>query len=256
MSEKKIDLIAQLLAKAESTTPEEAEALTEHAERLMVKYAIDQAVIDARRAKEGKARESIVTRIIAFDGTYRDDLMMMGTAIVRALGSMRPLHSKGRQPSTNKMHPNGQPVTRLHIVGFESDVDQAEALIRSLHIQGLIALKAWWTSERDNRAHQSSGDQNLARKQFIQGFGQGAGARITENRNRVIGEAGTGTELVLVDRAHAVDEWIAGNMSVRSGRSGSRRWDGSAQSAGNHAGRNANTGERSMTQGRGLPAGR
>lgn len=34
MSEKKLDLIAQLLAKAERTTPEEAQALTEHAERL------------------------------------------------------------------------------------------------------------------------------------------------------------------------------------------------------------------------------
>jgi hypothetical protein len=256
MSEKKIDLIAQLLAKAESTTPEEAEALTEHAERLMVKYAIDQAVIDARRAKEGKARESIVTRVIAFDGTYRDDLMHMGTYIVRALGSMRPLHSKGRQVSTNKMHPNGQPVTRLHIVGFESDVDQAEALIRSLQIQAMVALKAWWADERDARANHSNGDQQLARKQFIVGFGSGAGARITENRNQVISESGSGTELVLVDRASAVDDWIAGNMRVGQGRSGSRRWDSSAQNAGNRAGRSANTGERQMTQGRGLPAGR
>ena len=33
-------------------TPEEAEALMEHAYRLMQKYAIDQAVIDARRAKD------------------------------------------------------------------------------------------------------------------------------------------------------------------------------------------------------------
>ena len=70
MSEKKADLIAKLLAKAESTTPEEAEALREHAYRLMEKYMIDQAVIDARRARDGQASEKIVTRIIEFDGGY------------------------------------------------------------------------------------------------------------------------------------------------------------------------------------------
>lgn len=256
MSEKKADLIAQLLAKAESTTPEEAEALREHAYRLMEKYMIDQAVIDARRARDGQASEKIVTRIIEFDGTYRDALMEMGAAIVWGLGQMRPLQSKGRVASDNPMHPRGKPVTRLHVIGFESDVAQAEVLIRSLHVQALLAMKSWWAEARDTtHRYHSTGDQGRARAIFIQSFGHGARARLEENRRSVIEEAGTGTELVLVDRKSKVDDYVDG-MGIGKARGGKRRWDSTASGAGNAAGRRANTGERSMTQGRGLPAGR
>ena len=70
MSEAKLDLIAKLLAKAEQTTPEEAEALTEHAERLMVKYGIEQARIDERRARLGQTQEEIVKERMLFTGAY------------------------------------------------------------------------------------------------------------------------------------------------------------------------------------------
>lgn len=247
MSEKKIDLIAQLLAKAESTTPEEAQALTEHAERLMVKYAIDQAVIDARRAKEGTAREQIVTRIISFQGMYRDDLMLMGTQVVWALGSMRPLQSKSSMGDA--------PTTRLHIVGFESDVEQAVVLINSLHVQALIAVKDWWYSVRYGEyAYQSQAVKVRARHTFVVAFGQGAAARIEANRAKAVQEAGSGTELVLRDRKSLVDEYVDG-MDLRKGRGGGRRLDSRAFQAGHEKGMTANTGERSMTQGRGLPAG-
>lgn len=246
MSEKKIDLIAQLLAKAESTTPEEAEALTAHAERLMVKYAIDQAVIDARRAREGKSHEQIIQVPIRFEGVYRNDFLEMGAAVVWALGSMRVLQSK------RDTH------TVMYIVGFESDAKQAEVLVRSLQVQAIVALKAWWYVARYTPQYEYM-RENLkkhARRQFVRAFGQGAGARITENRATAIEEAGNGTDLVLVERGSKVDEFVDG-MTLRKNRDkGHRHWDSGAQTAGNVAGRNANTGERSMTQGRGLPAGR
>lgn len=244
MSEKKIDLIQQLLSKAESTTPEEAEALREHAYRLMSKYAIDQAVIDERRAREGKSHEQIVTKIIAFDGMYRADMIMLGTAVVHALGSMRPLQSKGRL------------VTHLHIVGFESDVSQAEVLIRSLQVQALLAVKDWWYGVRDTHryAYSAESDKVRARHTFVVAFGQGAAERIEANRSQVVEEAGTGTELVLVNRQSKVDDFVDG-MNLKSTRS-RRKYDSTAYVHGTAAGRQANTGERSMTQGRGLPAGR
>lgn len=256
MSEKKIDLISQLLAKAESTTPEEAEALREHAYRLMQKYMIDQAVIDARRLREGKSHEQIVTKIIRFEGQYRADLIELGTYVVFALGQMRPLQSKGRIASQNAMHRNGTPVTYLHIVGFESDVEQAELLIRSLHVQALLAVKQWWAGASGDYSWRPESDKVRARHTFVSAFGSGAAARIRENRKQVIEEASSGTDLVLVDRGNAVDQWIEENMNVGKGRSKGRQRDYSASVAGNHAGRNAATGERSMTQGRGLPAGR
>jgi len=74
VSEAKVELIAKLLAKAERTTPEEAEALTEHAERLMVKYGVEQALLDERRARLGQTREEIVQERMLFTGTYARDI--------------------------------------------------------------------------------------------------------------------------------------------------------------------------------------
>ncbi|AWY05356.1 hypothetical protein HOT42_gp05 [Microbacterium phage Metamorphoo] len=245
MTEKKADLIAQLLAKAESTTPEEAEALREHAHRLMAKYMIDQAVIDARRARLGQAHEQIVTKIIPFEGMYRQDMISLGAGVCEALGTVRALQSKGRLTS------------HLHVIGFESDVEQADILIRSLQVQALLAVKDWWYSVRDTIAYRyhEQADKVRARHTFVVAFGVGASERIKANRATVIEESGSGTDLVLVDRRSKVDEYM-NSIPVGKGRASRRRFDGKAAADGTHAGRNANTGERSMTMGRGLPAGR
>uniref|UniRef100_A0AAU7J7M0 Resolvase n=2 Tax=unclassified bacterial viruses TaxID=12333 RepID=A0AAU7J7M0_9VIRU len=220
----------------------------------MQKYAVDQAVIDDRRAKEGRSREQIVTRIIEFDGAYREDLMMMGFAVATAL-DLRGLKSTARVDSSNPMHPRGKPVVRLHVIGFESDVAQAEILIRSLHVQALLAMKDWWrTARTTTHAYTSPSEQSRARGIFINSFGTGAGLRIRENRRTVVEESGTGTDLMLLDRKALVDEFFEG-MNTRKGRASRRRWDSDASIAGHSAGKEANTGERSMTQGRGLPAG-
>jgi len=246
MSEQKIDLIAKLLAKAEQTTPEEAEALTAAAEKLMIKYAIDQAVIDARRAREGKTSEKIVQLKLRFEGVYRNDFLEMGAAVVWGLGQMKVLQSKMDK------------YTVMWIVGYESDAAQAEILVRSLQVQAIVALKTWWYDARYTPRYQymPENEKKHARRQFVRSFGSGAGNRIRENRASAIHEAGTGTELVLVDRASKVQEWIDDNLTLAPNRDkGHKHYDHGAHVAGNQAGRNANTGERSMTMGRGLPAG-
>lgn len=245
MSEKKIDLIAQLLKKAESTTPEEAEALTAAAERLMVKYAIDQAVIDARRIKEGKTHEKIVQLPIIFEGVYRNDLLDLGASVIYALGEIRALQSKRPDHTT------------LYVVGFESDAQQAEVLIRSLHMQAMVALKAWWYEARYTPRYEFMRDaaKKQARRQFIRSFGYGAAARIRESKRLILDEMSSGTDLVLVDRGQKVQDFVDG-MTLRPNRDkGFKHYDHGAATAGNEAGRNANTGGRAMTQGRGLPAG-
>ena len=255
MSEKKIDLIAQLLAKAESTTPEEAEALTAAAERLMIKYAIDQAVIDARRAREGKKQEQIITRKVEFSGMYRKDLLSLAWSIVQALGQMRGFRSTGWVQTSSKKTP-WQESEVLKIVGFESDVEQAVVLINSLHLQAMVALRKWWNESKDTEYlfHREAA-RVRARRTFVVYFGHGAGQRIIESRRSVIEEMSSGTDLVLVDRKSRVDEWVEENMEYGKGRASKRKFDGKASGAGDRAGRNAHTGERSMTQGRGLPAG-
>jgi len=231
VNEAKADLIAKLLAKAESTTPEEAEALTEHAERLMVKYGIEQARLDARRAETGQEREQIVKEQLLFEGSYARDMRELGGNVAFALGSIRPMHAE---------HHHGGSI--LIFVGFESDVQQAKVLTRSLEVQAMIAMREWWKRERDMYQWFTESEKRRARSGFIRGFGRGAAERISESRAAVIAEECTGTDLVLASRRDQVDAAVDA-MSTRRARARGGT-DVAAFVQGRRSGREANTGGR------------
>lgn len=243
MSTKKIELIAQLLAKAESTTPAEAEALTEHAERLMVKYMIDQAVIDEHRANGGQESEKIVEHRMDFRGAYRGEILNLGIQVVNSLGGLRAMQFTGGSGK----------VFSLWVIGFESDVKQAEILINSLQVQAMVAMRAWWAERRWSYEGVSSYNQEKARRTFVHGFGTGAGVRIRGSRQQAVQEAGSGTELVLVGRQAKVNEYMAGK-STRKARVRNATASGSAHGHGIMAGMQANTGDKAVSQGRGISA--
>lgn len=260
MSEKKIDLIAQLLAKAEQTTPEEAEALMQGANALMAKYGIDQAMIDARRALHGQTTEKIVEKRIVFEGTYSRPLLHLGEYVVEALGSMRALRAtRDRSRAV------------LFIIGYESDVEQADILVRSLHMQAMVALRSWWRQHRGEYDGWwiKDADRQRARRDFVRGFGRGAASRIRDARLRIIEEArvqedkdrraagasapaeGLSTELVLLDRQEKVNQHVDA-MKVGTARPEKSKRDGYALGHGRRQGQQANTGERAVDQGRAL----
>ncbi|MGM7679093.1 DUF2786 domain-containing protein [Microbacterium sp. A94] len=233
MSEAKIDLISKLLAKAESTTPEEAEALTEHAERLMVKYGIEQARLDAQRAKNGQAREEIIQERMLFTGSYARDIRELGAGIGIALGTIRPMYSEA---ATGMI---------LYLIGFASDVEQAKRLTASLEVQAMVAMRAWWKRERERYLRHPESAKRRARSGFIRGFGIGAAERITESRAVIIDDSGTGTALVLASRKDQVDAFVD---AIPSKRARTRQGvNASAYVQGRHSGRQANTGGRSVT---------
>lgn len=234
MSDKKIELIKQLLAKAESTTPQEAEALTEHAERLMVKYGIEQAVIDQHQAPE--KGDQIVQEYLTFTGAYRLEWITLGHQVCMGLGSLRTLKSTYK----NKW-------ARLYIIGYKSDVARAKMLIESLQVQCQVATRAWWKTHRANYTQLSTYDQEATRRSFAQGFGIGAGTRIRENRLQAVQEAGTGTELVLVSRDQRVQQHFDG-IAKGTSRSRGGKADHAARGHGIIAGQQAQTGERSVGQ--------
>ncbi|MGM7698514.1 DUF2786 domain-containing protein [Microbacterium sp. A84] len=240
MSEAKLDLIAKLLAKAESTTPEEAEALTEHAERLMVKYGIEQARLDARRAQIGQTREEITQERMLFTGVYARDIRELGGNVAFALGSIRPMQAE---------HPGGGMI--LYFVGFTSDVHQAKILTASLQVQAMVAMRAWWAGQRELYRRHSESEKRRARSGFIRGFGIGASQRLRESRRVIIEESSTGTDVVLASRRDQVDTFFNDIPHVRArARQGA---DLSAFTHGHRSGRDANTGGKSLTPGRGLP---
>lgn len=238
MTETKLDLIAKLLAKAESTTPEEAEALTEHAERLMVKYGIEQARIDERRERSGQAGEEIVHEQIVFTGVYSRDIRELGTRVALALDTVRPLHADSGAGSV------------LYLVGFASDAQQVRILTASLEVQAMVAMRAWWAAQRDLYRWDTEGDKRRARSGFIRGFAAGAAERISHSRREIVEASGSGTDLVLSSRRDRVDAAVA-QISTRRAR---RRQgaDGGAFVQGHRSGSEARTGGRAMTPGRGV----
>lgn len=229
MTDAKLDLIAKLLAKAESTTPEEAEALTEHAERLMVKYGIEQAHLDERRGRQGHVREEIVQERVDFKGAYARDMRELGARVALALESVCPLQAEGAGS-----------VLHLYLVGHSSDVQQARTLTASLEIQAMVAMRAWWPHQRDAYRAFSEGDRRRARSGFIRGFAAGASARIAESRRTIVDEAGSGTELVLASRRERVDAAVD-RMATRRGRA-RQGADAGAYMHGHRSGLQAHTG--------------
>lgn len=227
--ENKQGLIAKLLAKAESTTPEEAEALTEHAERLMLKYGIERARIDEQRARHGGGHEPIVKERILFAGAYARDLRELGAGVAIALRAVRPLYGSEREPT-------------LYLVGCASDVKQARVLLASLQVQAMVAMRHWWDAERDRHRWRSESDRRRARSGFIRGFGIGAADRIRESHNAVFEEAGSGAELVLASRRERVDAAVDAMTTRRA-----RPRDGADPASflsGRISGRQADTGGR------------
>lgn len=235
MSEKKIDLIAQMLAKAESTTPEEAEALTAAAEKLMVKYMIDQSVIDARRAKKGEASEKIIEVRLDFTGAYRGELVNLAFRVSHGLGNLRNMQYTGGSGK----------VFSIWVIGFESDVAQAKVLIESLQLQAAVAVREWWKTNKDQYSWQSSYEQEKARRSFVHGFGSGAGKRIADSRKQIVEEVSTGTALVLVNRKDQVDTYYD---SKKLGKARARTATGLDSAAGHgfKAGQQANTGDKAV----------
>lgn len=242
MSDKKAELIAQMLAKAERTTPEEAEALMAAAAKLMAKHMIDQATIDAKRNKAGQPTEKIVTKKVFFKGAYRLEWLSLGHNVARGMGTVKTLQSTYSNTEAT-----------LWVIGFESDVDQAIQLVNSLRVQAQVAVKQFWSGVASGYQGYSRYDQEAVRRSFAEGFGRGAGDRIWDNRQTVIEESGAGTELMLVDRTIKVEAYVDSMTKGKSrARGGKGSWE--ARAAGKEAGRNAATGEKGLTGGRGIGA--
>jgi hypothetical protein len=207
--------IAKLLAKAEGTdSPAEAEAFTRAAEKLMIKWGIDEAIVRAKMTGEQSAEE-IITARFEYTDTYSDAYVAFTSSIVDGLGQLRCFYQSGYR------HPDQRVV---YVIGHESDVKRAEMLLASLRLQAASAMKTWWRTGRYS-THLKGWRAFKARRQFIISFGDGVGERLAGVRAETIAETGgKSTELVLVDRATRVDAWMeehVGKLKTTRGVQGS-----------------------------------
>jgi Protein of unknown function (DUF2786) len=174
--------IRKLLAVAEHpTTPVfEADAAARAAERLMSKYAVDSALLDAGAATGVKPQ----IRTVLVETPYATAKTMLVGAVANAYGVRAiTLRSTG--------------TLRMTLVGFAADLQIVDLLYTSLLLQATTALRRQPASGR------------AFRRAFLIGFAAEVGQRLAAAHQEAVAEAGTAsTALVLRDRRRQVEDAV------------------------------------------------
>jgi hypothetical protein len=194
--------IAALLAKAERTDNEhERQAYNEAAERLMLKWGIEEAV--ARSTD--KSTETIIEMRYNFSGPYAKVMLMMMHRVTQALG-LRGYYMGAYE--------------RYYVVGHSGDIAKASSLFNSLQMQVMSSMNTWWKgepSEMHKLLRTSSAERAKARRSFIYSFGVTVSERIENSRRELIEET-TGAALVLAKRSDLVKDYMDENHELGKGR--------------------------------------
>lgn len=190
---KTLELITQLLAKAESTPyPAEAQTFQEHAERLMVRYGIQQAALDAEAGKAGRPQEAMVEERVELTGAYRVGQARGFIAIAMAFDTVQVLQATA---SDRKV---------IYLIGAESDVGAIRRLFTSLLVQLEMAMSAWWVGY-PMKAYLSGHERTLERRQFQLGFLATVAGRIAALYKEEAADGIPGNDLVLASRKERAD---------------------------------------------------
>lgn len=224
--------IKKLLAKAEAKgcTEQERDALNAKATELMLKHAIDSAMLSG----DDRPTEQITQKYISLHflpGVYRYEYAVLAGFIAPYM-NCKSFHIK---------------LSRNHIivvlVGFESDLESMESIYRSLITQCISSMHGWMSQfETKKEMFGFTPQQKMeAKKSYVIGFADGTRNKFRSIRQEFVTQTGNGAELVLVDRKKKVDNWINENISVRKARS--RSYAEHGQLAGFLAGVQADIGQ-------------
>ena len=223
--DKILNRIRALLAKAESTTPEEAELLTAKAAELMLRHAISQAQV----AADHTVAEGFKEIRFEFTGIYMRPLRRLFMRVANALGAF-PLYWTRSKSQT------------VVVYAWESTAEHVEAILRSIELQAAMAREAWW---REVRGMYAAHERTAARASYIDGYASGVVEQIRKGKEQ-IGREGTGGELVLVERQDRLAAQVKAQVGpLRSGRA-SRTYDSTAYASGADDGRKANIGRNEL----------
>lgn len=226
------DKINALLAQAESTNhPEEAEAFSKAAERLMIKWGIEEAhLIEAARQKgEIKLVDQVTKVEVNLTGEYHQGWETLATYVMIGLTkTIRPIY-------TGKDHN----FTQVTFVGFTHDLERGRQLFESLKVQCEDAYKVWWKNERRSIPNYTGMERFKMKRQFIISFATAVNRRLVAQRDAEI-RTTKGTDLVLANRGQMVDQRFQQMYpSTRVGRNRQLLGNARAQTAGHEAGRRA-----------------
>jgi hypothetical protein len=174
MSDAILARVRKLLAVAEhpNTPAAEADTAARAAERLIAKYAIDEALLEAA----GQTGTTPVIRTIVVEAPYASAKTVLVGAIARAYG-------------VRAVTLGGGDTTRMTLVGFPSDLQVVEILYTSLLLQATTSLRRQPATSR------------AFRRAFLIGFATEVSDRLTQAREAAVASTDVAsTAVVLRDR--------------------------------------------------------
>jgi hypothetical protein len=226
--DKILDKVRKLLAMAEdpACTPAEAEAFTAKVAELIARYQIEEALLYAANP----TRDVVGDRTVTVAAPYALNKVRLLAAVADKMGVKAVRVRSGRTTDV-----------RVHLFGFDKDLDAVELLFNSLLIQCVHGLLA---------AEVPAGEHGKTfRHAWMVGFNAAIHRRLGEARYRAARQAGTSTDLVLADRSALVDQRVEQTYShLIKGRE--TRVSGSGYSAGREVGNRADLGGSRMGAGR------
>ncbi len=252
MSDKLIDRVLKLLAKAESTdSQEEADALVAKATEIMVAQEITEAML--ARA-QGRQTDEIIERKFSFSGSYFAAVQRLALDVGCGFGFRTLVGGYGK-------------VKHAHWVGYRTDIERAEITLTSLMIQQSSGMQRWGRESADLLASFVGYRRFAARRAWMLGFAEGAGAVIDRARRAAVADAKKAeaaaaaaardeavvdpesdtVALVLRDKKAKIDDWIDEKYGqLRAGRSTNLTGSSTAWSSGYDAGQRADVGRRGL----------
>lgn len=140
MDEKLLERVRKLLRKAEgASTEHEAEAFTAKATELILKYGIDEAVL---QQSGDKPDERVIAKTFTVEGYAKAKLDLL-REVARGIGCDAAFYTNDRR---------GWSTGRAEVVGWESDMAAFEVLFASLQMQATTEAKRAFKIVRDEYA--------------------------------------------------------------------------------------------------------
>ena len=215
-----IELVQNLMARAESTTSEnEARMCRERADKLIFEHAI--AGEDLVREEGVEVAMSKYT--FALTGTYKRALRIGYASVLNTYGTTFVLMQVG-----SKTH-------WLFVYGEQGDLDMMSYVLPSLQEQAMTAMRTWWKREREDNYYYSESDRRKARESYLLSFFMGVAEQVEESKREA--SAGTSMEIALRDKTSRAKDYASEETQWRSARNTRSR--DYRINAGVEAGRNA-----------------
>ena len=235
-----LDRVRKLLAKAEddAVTPEEAEALTAKAAKLMARYGIDRARLGALRPETDHPAD----RLFNLDNPWAAVKAHMLAGLASALRCQCILVTRP------------DPGSRVHVFGYASDLERTDILFTSLLVQMARGLAAQAVPAAGGRA-------KAWRRSWMLGYSSAVVTRVRAAEETATAEAdaspdpsaGPSTAVVLADRALIVRRQA--EQAYPRTRKSRLTYTGSGYQSGYREGQKADIGSTKLRPGGAKPLG-